>query len=76
MFAELELVVLSVAMHEIGLEPGDVGTVVLVHEAGRAYEVEFVTLDGSTIAVETLRADQVRGVRGDEVMHARTTRTR
>lgn len=74
MFAELETVVLNVALPEIGLEPGDVGTVVPVHQAGRAYEVEFVTLDGGTVAVETLPADQVRGVRGDDVMHARTTR--
>jgi hypothetical protein len=33
---------------------------VLVHSEGRRYEVEFMTLDGETIGVSTLRADQVR----------------
>jgi len=47
-------------------------TVVLVHDEGKGYEVEFMTLDGETIAVATLRAEQVRAVQHDEIAHARS----
>ena len=33
------------------LEQGDIGTVVLIHQGGKGYEVEFVTLDGETVAI-------------------------
>jgi hypothetical protein len=36
--------------------------VVCVHANGAAYEVEFMSLDGHTIGVETLFADQLRAV--------------
>jgi hypothetical protein len=52
MIQELEQVVLTVDLLEHGLKLGDVGTVVLVHGA-EGYEVEFMTLDGETIAVVT-----------------------
>ena len=38
---------------------------------GAAYEVEFVTLGGETIAVVTLSADAVRPITGREIAHAR-----
>lgn len=41
---------------------GDVGTVVHVYRDGKAYEVEFTTLEGKTAAVVTLEASQVRPV--------------
>ncbi len=53
------------------LEVGDVGTVVHVYRDGRAYEVEFTTLDGKTAAVVTLEASQVRPVGKREIAHAR-----
>jgi hypothetical protein len=46
MIKEHERVVLTAALSEEGLEPGDVGTVVHVYRDGQAYEVEFVALDG------------------------------
>jgi hypothetical protein len=58
-----------------GLEAGDVGTVVHVYGDGKAYEVEFVTLDGHTAAVVTLEARQVRPVRRHEMTHARARAT-
>jgi hypothetical protein len=61
MLRELESVVLTSDLPEHGLERGDVGTIVLVH-ADRGYEVEFLTLTGETIAVVSLRPDQVRPV--------------
>jgi len=53
------------------LAAGDVGTVVHVHGDGRAYEVEFVALDGETVAIVTLDHSQVRAVEHREITHAR-----
>jgi hypothetical protein len=71
MIREHDRVVLTTNVAEEGLEAGDVGTVVHVHGQGEAYEVEFMTLDGETIAVATLRASQVRPVSRREMTHAR-----
>ena len=57
-------------LSEYGLKRGDVGTVVMVHPAG-GYEVEFMTLDGETIAVTSLSADEVRPIARREIAHAR-----
>jgi hypothetical protein len=51
---ELDRVVLTSDLPAHGLKSGDIGTVVLVHQGGAGYEVEFCTLDGSTIGVFTL----------------------
>jgi len=67
---ELDPVVLTVDLPEHRLRPGDIGTVVLVH-GEKGYEVEFVTLDGETIAVVSLRPDQVRPAAPGELPHAR-----
>jgi hypothetical protein len=53
------------------LASGDVGTVVHVHGGGRAFEVEFVALDGETVAIVTLERGQVRPVEHREITHAR-----
>jgi hypothetical protein len=71
MIKELDDVVLRDDLPEQGLTEGDVGTVVLVHRGGAGYEVEFTSLDGETIAVVTLRADQVRAVGHREISHVR-----
>lgn len=72
MINELDRVVLTRPVAKLRLEPGDIGTVVLVHESGRGFEVEFVTLDGETYAVTTLSADDVRPISHNEIAHART----
>jgi len=69
---ELDEVVLTCDLPDHRLAAGDIGTVVLVHDEGKGYEVEFMTLDGETIAVATLRAEQVRPVQHDEIAHARS----
>ena len=67
---ELESAVLTVNLREHGLSAGDIGTIVLVHgEPG--YEVEFMTLEGETLAVVSLRADELRSVEPREIAHAR-----
>ena len=68
---EHERVVLKTPVPGEGLEAGDVGTVVHVYRDGKAYEVEFLTLDGRTAAVVTLEAAQVRPVGRREITHAR-----
>ena len=71
MIKELDTVILTRDLPEQGLRKGDLGAVVLVHQNGDAYEVEFVTLGGDTLAVVTLPADAVRSTTGRDVPHAR-----
>ena len=71
MIKELDDVVLQVDLPEKGLTQGDLGTVVLIHQGGAGYEVEFTALDGETLAVVTLSALQVRPARYHEIAHAR-----
>ena len=68
---ELDRVILARDLPEHGLCAGDIGTVVLVHRQGEGYEVEFVTLDGKTVAVVTLMSDEIRRAGSGEVAHAR-----
>ena len=71
MIDELDLVVLKRDLPEERLAAGDVGTVVLVHQQGASYEVEFTTLSGDTVAVVTHDASDVRPVGTREIVHAR-----
>jgi len=71
MIEELASVVLTTDMPERGLQAGDIGTVVMVHQEGQRYTVEFMTLSGDTVAVVTLPADQVRPIRANEIAHVR-----
>jgi len=71
MIKELDSVVLMTDLPEHGLTKGDLGAVVLVHEAGKGCTVEFMTLTGHTIAVVTLLANQIRQITRDEIAHAR-----
>jgi hypothetical protein len=50
---------------------GDVGVVVHVHRNGEAFEVEFMTLDGNIVTVETLTAKQIRAARNRDIPHVR-----
>jgi hypothetical protein len=71
MIREHDRVVLTVALSDQGLEPGDVGVVVHVYPRHEAYEVEFVTLAGQTAAIVTASADQIRPIGKHEIPHAR-----
>ena len=68
---EHDAAVLTEDLPEHGLRKGDVGAVVMTHAGGAGYEVEFVTLEGETIAVITVTASQVRPVAPREIAHAR-----
>ena len=76
MIKEHDRIVLTADIPAERLEAGDVGTVVHIYRDGKAYEVEFTTLDGKTAAVVTVEAVQVRPVSGREITHARDLATR
>jgi Domain of unknown function (DUF4926) len=67
---ELDSVVLTVDLPELGLQHGDMCTVILIHDA-EGYEVEFMTLDGETVAIVSLFASQIRPIGPREIAHAR-----
>lgn len=71
MIRELEMVALSRDIPEFGLEAGDIGCVVLVHSGSKGFEVEFATISGDTVAVVTVRPENLRAVKGNEIPHAR-----
>jgi len=71
MIREHERIVLTASVPKEGLEIGDVGTVVHVYDDGKAFEIEFTTLDGHTAAVATVEASGVRPVTSREITHAR-----
>jgi hypothetical protein len=68
---ELGLAVLRRHLPEYGLEAGDVGAIVHAH-GEEAFEVEFVSGAGETLAVVTLGRDDVRPVEGKEILHVRS----
>ena len=72
---ELDCVALTSDLPEHGLKCGDVGTAVLVHGGGVAFEVEFVGYDGHTVALLTLECDQVRTIETNEIPHVRALTT-
>ncbi len=74
MFKEHEQIVLTdfVEGHENeSLSPGDVGCVVHIHAGAAAYIVEFVSLEGETVALATVLPTQARAVTRSDMTHAR-----
>ena len=68
---ELDTVVLTHDIKDYGLKEGDMGAVVQIYGDGKAFEVEFVTADGKTIALLTLEPSDIRKVARNEILHAR-----
>lgn len=71
MIKELDTVVLKHDVDKYGLVEGDIGAVVHAYPDGDAYEVEFVTAEGRTIAVLTLALNDVRLMNNKEILHVR-----
>lgn len=71
MLAENSIVVLNTDMPDSGLHAGDVGAIVHVHGKGKAYEVEFVDGDGTTVALMTLESGAIRPIGPGELLHTR-----
>ena len=68
---EFDRVILLTDLPTDGLIRGDVGTIVHCYEDGAAFEVEFFTLSGRTIAVATVEAADLRPVSDHDVSHTR-----
>ena len=66
---EHDCVVLTADLPKENLKAGDVGTA--VHKHGAAYEVEFVTFTGRTVAVATVGASDLRPVGQRDISHVR-----
>jgi len=66
MIKEHDRVVLTTDLAKQGLKAGDVGTVVHIHSQGEALEVEFLTLDGRTLAAMAERISRVRALELEE----------
>ena len=71
MICELDTVILLNDRPHEALMKGDVGSVVFIHEGGKAFEVEFTTLAGDSLGVFTLAADEVRPIPARDVPHVR-----
>lgn len=70
-FKKHDCAVLTANLPKEGLVAGDVGTIVHIHKDGVAYEVEFITLTGRTVAVTTVAESQLRPVSRQDINHVR-----
>jgi Domain of unknown function (DUF4926) len=68
---EHDCVVLTRDLPDENLKAGDVGAIVHIHKGGMAYEVEFATLTGRTIAITTVEASNLRPVSKRDINHVR-----
>ena len=71
MISELDTITLLHNIPEYGLVTGDIGAVVHAYDTGDAYEVEFVSGNGYTVALVTLDARDVRPMLRNEILHVR-----
>ena len=71
MIQEHDCIVLTADLADEALQAGDVGTVIHIHRDAAAYEVEFMTLTGKTVAVTTVLASQLRAVSKSDLAHVR-----
>ncbi len=67
MIQEHDVIALSVDLPEHGLKAGRTGTVVHIYPQGVAYEVEFFSPAGNTVAVATVERSQARPATPDEI---------
>jgi hypothetical protein len=75
MIQEHDTVVVNRDIKGVGLVAGDIGAVVHVYKESHMAEVEFVTGEGATIAVETLSLTDIRPIGRREILHARSLET-
>ena len=67
MIREHEHIVLTADLPDDGIKAGKVGTVVHIYPRHAAYEVEFFSPAGNTIAVATVESDQARPAAPGEI---------
>jgi hypothetical protein len=68
---EHDCVVLTQDLRAQNLRAGDVGAVVHIHKGAAAYEVEFATFTGRTVAIATVDASHLRPVGKYDISHSR-----
>jgi hypothetical protein len=68
---ELDIVVLTRDIPAQGLARGDRGTIVHCYDHGHAYEVEFLTAAGETVALITLTGADIRPLDPNEPLPLR-----
>jgi hypothetical protein len=68
---ELDTVVLTHDIKDKGLKKGDMGAIVHIYGDSKAFEVEFVTADGKTVALLTLEQSDIRPMAKKEMLHVR-----
>ena len=73
MIKGLKVVALMRDCPDDALAAGDTGTFVHIYADGTAVEVEFTTLDGKTLAVQTLPPADLQPIRAGEIAHAVVT---
>ncbi|MFH1702978.1 MAG: DUF4926 domain-containing protein [Nitrospirota bacterium] len=71
MIKELDSVVLTHDIEKYGLKKGDIGAVVHSYSDSNAFEVEFITAEGRTVAVLTLTSTDIRLMSNKEILHVR-----
>ena len=71
MIQEHDQVVLTKDLPAHGLVAGDIGTAIAIHQGGAGYTLEFVTLQGQTLAIVSVQAADVRPARDRELAHVR-----
>ena len=70
MIKEFDRIILSKDLTGTSFVKGDIGTVVMVYENGRGFEIEFFAADGSTLGVETVLSDGLISSEGvKKVLH-------
>ena len=75
MFKEHEQIVLTADVfgdEGAELKSGDVGTIIHIHRNEKALVVEFLSLNGDTMAIATVLPSQARPVTNADLTHART----
>ena len=70
-FKLLQTVVLTKDLEEYGLKKGDLGAIVEIY-GPRDYEVEFVTADGHTQALVSLKESDLRPVKSRDMVSVRS----
>ena len=68
---ELDRVVLTDDLADPGLNTGDDGKIVHVHQDGEAFDVEFQAPDGDTVTLATVSSSPVRLVTGTDITDKR-----
>ena len=74
MFKEHEQIVLTADVfgdEEEELKPGDVGAIIHIHLNEEAFVVEFMSLDGETVAIATVLPSQARPVTSADLTQLR-----